>query len=95
MNGRSGSELRACLEPLCLCLQSLLLPWLRFLYGYLSPLFLNSGQVKGMVDLGLMGVEVPPEYGGAGMDTLSYVIAMEEISRGCASTGVVLSVNNV
>lgn len=48
-----------------------------------------------MVDLGLMGVEVDTEHGGAGMDCLAYVIAMEEISRGCASTGVILSVNNV
>ncbi len=54
-----------------------------------------DSQVKGMVELGLMGVEVPTEYGGAGMDTMAYVIAMEEISRGCASTGVILSVNNV
>ena len=42
-----------------------------------------------------MGVEVDTEHGGAGMDCLAYVIAMEEISRGCASTGVILSVNNV
>lgn len=40
-------------------------------------------------------MEVPEELGGAGMDYLAYSVAMEEISRGCASTGVVVSVNNV
>ncbi|HEY5995898.1 MAG TPA: acyl-CoA dehydrogenase [Candidatus Deferrimicrobiaceae bacterium] len=50
--------------------------------------------VRQMADLGLMGVAVPEEYGGAGMDTICYVIAMEEISRACASTGVIMSVNN-
>jgi len=44
--------------------------------------------------LGLMGIFIPIEYGGAGLDTLSYVIAMEEISSGCASCGVIMSVNN-
>jgi len=41
-----------------------------------------------------LGVAVPEEHGGAGMDNLSYVLAMEEISRGCASCGVIMSVNN-
>jgi butyryl-CoA dehydrogenase len=50
--------------------------------------------VRQMAELGLMGVAVPEEYGGAGMDNICYVIAMEEISRACASTGVILSVNN-
>src|SRR6266545_7605155 len=45
-------------------------------------------------ELGLLGVAVPPEWGGAGMDTVSYALAMEEISRGCAGTGVIMSVNN-
>jgi butyryl-CoA dehydrogenase len=44
--------------------------------------------------LGLAGVAVPPEYGGSGMDTVSYSIVIEEISRVCANTGVILSVNN-
>jgi butyryl-CoA dehydrogenase len=44
--------------------------------------------------LGLAGVSVPEEYGGAGMDPLSYSIVIEEISRVCASSGVILSVNN-
>ncbi|MEM7482439.1 MAG: acyl-CoA dehydrogenase [Acidobacteriota bacterium] len=44
--------------------------------------------------LGLAGVCVPEEYGGSGMDTISYCLVIEEISRVCASTGVVLSVNN-
>lgn len=45
--------------------------------------------------MGVMAMEVPEELGGAGMDYLAYSLAMEEISRGCASTGVVVSVNNV
>lgn len=50
--------------------------------------------VRQMAGLGLMGVAVPEEYGGAGMDNICYAIAMEEISRACASTSVILSVNN-
>lgn len=50
--------------------------------------------IKAMGDLGLMGIFIPEEWGGANLDVLSYVIAMEEISFGCASCGVVLSVNN-
>ncbi len=50
--------------------------------------------VKQMAELGLLGVAVPEAFGGAGMDTLSYVLAMEEISVACASTGVIMSVNN-
>jgi len=50
--------------------------------------------VKKMGALGLMGIEVPEEYGGAGMDTLSYVLALSEISKVDASHGVVMSVNN-
>jgi len=45
-------------------------------------------------ELGLAGVAVPEEYGGAGMDLVAYCIAIEEISKVCASTGVILSVNN-
>ncbi len=45
-------------------------------------------------ELGLMGVAVPEEYGGAGMDYVSYALALIEISRGCASCGVIMSVNN-
>jgi butyryl-CoA dehydrogenase len=50
--------------------------------------------VRHMADLGFMGVAVPEEHGGAGMDNVCYAIAMEEISRACASTGVIMSVNN-
>jgi butyryl-CoA dehydrogenase len=50
--------------------------------------------VRQMAELGLMGVAVPEEYGGAGMDNICYAIAMEEISRACASTSVIMSVNN-
>lgn len=48
-----------------------------------------------MGGLGLLAMDVPEELGGAGLDYLAYAIAMEEISRGCASTGVIMSVNNV
>ena len=47
-----------------------------------------------MGELGLMAMEVPPDLGGAGLNSLAYVVAMEEISRGCASTGIIMSVNN-
>lgn len=47
-----------------------------------------------MAELGLMGMMVDPKYGGSGLDMLSYVLALEEVSRGCASTGVTMSVNN-
>jgi alkylation response protein AidB-like acyl-CoA dehydrogenase len=43
---------------------------------------------------GLMGIEVPEEYGGAGMDTLAYVLALEEICKADASHGTIMSVNN-
>lgn len=51
-------------------------------------------QIKKMGDMGLMAIDTPSDHGGAGLDYLAYAIAMEEISRGCASTGVVMSVNN-
>lgn len=51
-------------------------------------------QVKKMGELGFMGMMVSPEYGGGGMDTLSYVLAIEEISKVDASAGVIMSVNN-
>ena len=50
--------------------------------------------IKKMGELGFMGIEVPEQYGGAGMDTLAYVLALEEISKVDASHGVVMSVNN-
>lgn len=51
-------------------------------------------QIKELGELGFMGMMVSPEYGGSGMDTLSYVLAMEEISKIDASTSVCMSVNN-
>jgi butyryl-CoA dehydrogenase len=50
--------------------------------------------VARLAELGLMGVAIPQEWGGAGMDAVSYALALEEISRACASTGVIMSVNN-
>lgn len=50
--------------------------------------------VKKMGELGLMGLQVSPDYGGAGADTISYVLAVKEISKVCASHGVIMSVNN-
>ena len=51
-------------------------------------------QVKKMGELGFMGMMVDPKYGGGGMDTISYVLAMEEISKIDASASVCMSVNN-
>ncbi|RAK64539.1 acyl-CoA dehydrogenase [Hymenobacter edaphi] len=51
-------------------------------------------QVKKMGELGFLGMMVSPEYGGGGMDTVSYVLAMEEISKVDASCSVIMSVNN-
>lgn len=51
-------------------------------------------QVKKMGELGFLGMMVSPEYGGGGMDTLSYVLAMEEISKVDNSCSVIMSVNN-
>jgi butyryl-CoA dehydrogenase len=50
--------------------------------------------VEKLGELGLMGVAVPAEHGGAGADNIAYALAMEEISRACASVGVIMSVNN-
>jgi alkylation response protein AidB-like acyl-CoA dehydrogenase len=49
---------------------------------------------KKMAELGLMGMSVPPEYGGEGADTVSYVLALAEIAYSCAATAVVMSVHN-
>jgi alkylation response protein AidB-like acyl-CoA dehydrogenase len=51
-------------------------------------------QIKKLGELGFMGMMVDPKYGGSGMDTISYVLAMEEISKVDASASVVMSVNN-
>ncbi|MBS1729514.1 MAG: acyl-CoA dehydrogenase family protein [Bacteroidetes bacterium] len=51
-------------------------------------------QIMKLADLGFMGIMVKPEYGGAGMDNISYTIAMEEISKIDASVSVCMSVNN-
>ncbi len=61
--------------------------------------FDESGQfpletIRKMGKMGFMGIEVPEQYGGAAMDTLSYVLALEEISKADASHGVIMSVNN-
>jgi butyryl-CoA dehydrogenase len=50
--------------------------------------------IRQMGDMGLLSIAVPAELGGTGMDNLAYAIAIEEISRGCASCGVIMSVNN-
>jgi alkylation response protein AidB-like acyl-CoA dehydrogenase len=51
-------------------------------------------QIKKMGELGFLGMMVEPKYGGGGMDTLSYVLAMEEIAKVDASSAVIMSVNN-
>jgi butyryl-CoA dehydrogenase len=50
--------------------------------------------VARMAELGLLGIAIPDEFGGSGFDHVSYALAMEEVSRACASTGVIMSVNN-
>jgi butyryl-CoA dehydrogenase len=50
--------------------------------------------LKKMGELGLMGMNVPPEYNGAGVDTVSYSLALQEIAYACPSTAVVMSVHN-
>src|SRR6185369_6777584 len=50
--------------------------------------------VSRMAELGFLGMAIPTEYGGGGLDALSYAIAMEEMSAACASCGVIMSVNN-
>jgi butyryl-CoA dehydrogenase len=47
-----------------------------------------------MGELGLMGIDVPEKFGGTGADTVSYVVALEEVSKACAATGTIMSVNN-
>jgi alkylation response protein AidB-like acyl-CoA dehydrogenase len=53
-----------------------------------------SQTVRKMGELGFMGIEIPEEYGGTGLDTVSYVLAVIEVSKVCASHGVIMSVNN-
>jgi alkylation response protein AidB-like acyl-CoA dehydrogenase len=50
--------------------------------------------IKKMGAMGLMGIEIPEEYGGAGMDTVAYALAMEEIAKADAATSTIMSVNN-
>ncbi len=50
--------------------------------------------IKKMGEMGFMGIEVPEQYGGAGMDTLAYVLALEEICKADAAHGTIMSVNN-
>ncbi len=53
-----------------------------------------SKTIQKMGEMGFMGIEVPEEYGGAGMDSLSYVLALEEICKADAAHGTIMSVNN-
>jgi alkylation response protein AidB-like acyl-CoA dehydrogenase len=59
-----------------------------------SKMIYPTAEVRKMAELGFLGMMVSPEYGGGGMDTLSYVIAMEEISKIDNSCSVIMSVNN-
>lgn len=56
--------------------------------------YFPTDQIRKLAELGFMGMMVAPEYGGAGMDTVSYLLAIEEISKIDASVSVVMSVNN-
>ncbi len=65
----------------------------------IAPHFDETGEfpydtIKKMGALGLMGIEVPEDYGGAGLDTLAYVLAMEEIAKADVSHSTIMSVNN-
>lgn len=53
-----------------------------------------ADNLKKMGELGLLGMMVPPEYNGAGVDTVAYVLALQEVAYACASTAVVMSVQN-
>jgi butyryl-CoA dehydrogenase len=53
-----------------------------------------ADNLKKLGELGLMGMMVPPEYGGSGADTVSYVLALAEVAYACAATAVVMSVHN-
>jgi butyryl-CoA dehydrogenase len=53
-----------------------------------------ADNLKKLGELGLMGMMIPPEYGGSGADTVSYVLALAEVAYACASTAVVMSVHN-
>jgi alkylation response protein AidB-like acyl-CoA dehydrogenase len=53
-----------------------------------------ADNLKKLAELGLMGMMVPPEYGGSGADAISYVLALSEVAYACASTAVVMSVHN-
>jgi alkylation response protein AidB-like acyl-CoA dehydrogenase len=55
---------------------------------------MDMSLLKEMGDLGLMGITLPEEYGGGDMDTMSYVIASEELARGCASHAAVIGLHN-
>jgi len=53
-----------------------------------------TAQVKMMADLGFMGMMVDPKYGGSGLDSVSYILALTEIAKVDASAAVIMSVNN-
>lgn len=54
----------------------------------------HFGNIRKMAQLGFLGLTTPEEYGGAGLDTVSYSIAIEELSKACASTAIVMAVQN-
>lgn len=54
----------------------------------------TAPQAKMLAEMGFLGMMVPEEYGGSGLDTISYVLAMEEVSRACAATSVTMTVQN-
>jgi alkylation response protein AidB-like acyl-CoA dehydrogenase len=65
----------------------------------LAPMLDRDGRfphetVARMGELGLLGIAVPEQYGGGGADTVSYVVALEEVAKACASHAVIMSVNN-
>src|SRR5210317_1452150 len=59
-----------------------------------SDAYIPDGLRASLAESGFMGIFIPQEYGGAGMDYVSYAIIVEELSRACASTGVLVSAHN-
>lgn len=66
----------------------------RLTFAITRLITLSFNQSFFQAELGLMGINCDPEHNGSGLDAMSYAIAMEEISRGCASVGVIMSAHN-
>ena len=54
----------------------------------------EDGLIQQLGEMGLLGLYVPPEYGGTGLDVVTYTMAVEELSRACAATGIMMSAHH-